>query len=934
MVTPWALDIAYRCTRLGYDGVRQDHWTFAIMPTEVRQIRVFISSPSDVQKERSLIKETIEDASRRYEKQKISFMPIMWETHVSSDIGQDGQSIINEKIGKYDIYIGLMGERFGAKTARSEAGTLEEFEFAINQKDKGEVARVTFLFKNVDLSIGALNANSISQLQKVVEFRKRLQGIGIYREFTTDVELVREIENILYEESLNYIPVSANPLSQQTLIYDSSSAELAISAEFFRETLTRIDEYVLPGEASIILFDDIWIDPEFKDVFGEKSDRVYRDKRVSYSNFLNDAINGSSFLLYGPEKSGRSTTLMKLFRDAFSHGLVPVLIQRNDISSPDPAKISRKISNLLLDQYSNIDINVIRGQFKERLLIIFDDVDESVLDKKNTINAMKSCLEMAKCAVFSSSLVFALHDLVAAPNASLLASVIKYEFRSLSPAKRYQMVEKWCEHFRKNNSNEEIIRSEIEDKRRIIESVFRTNIVPKTPHIVLILLQAINSNQHDALLKSSSIRYYKFLIDASILKNIPRELADTAYTFLPEIAWLLHESSNGGISRQRLREFGHSVEIERDIPSARFHFLIDRLKDTGVLEEINSSVQFRHQYAYLFFLGQYIANQISEPWAIQKIKDLCESIHLQESANTLKFISFHSNVPLIQELLLRNMRQVTERIEPFSLEIDALSSINSLLDTAPKHLIDMAKIAEDRQLRLEKLETDENTNDHHGANDTTKNLDEDSKAFSTVLSSIEVLGDITKAHYARFSGDQKRLIIKESFDAGMKITTLLFDTFDESLEQLLEIVRDFADRIDAKKDLKRKEREVREIIFSVVTGFFVFMTEKIAGFVSDENLEMTFQRLSQSSKSLTDRYLSFAAKLDVLPDFPIDDLRELKKETNNNFFATRAVQLLVAHRLELRPVHGMERLQQICDAASIEMRPVLTAQLGRSTPQG
>ena len=91
---------------------------------------VFISSPSDLSKERFEIKEIIENFETG---DNIELKPILWEKDVPITSGVKPQTfIINKLLSGSDLLIGLFGSRFGTPGEEYDSGTVEEIEIFIN----------------------------------------------------------------------------------------------------------------------------------------------------------------------------------------------------------------------------------------------------------------------------------------------------------------------------------------------------------------------------------------------------------------------------------------------------------------------------------------------------------------------------------------------------------------------------------------------------------------------------------------------------------------------------------------------------------------------------------------------------------------------------------------------------------------------------------
>lgn len=102
---------------------------------------------------------------------------LKWETHSHAAIGTDAQSVINAQIpSDYDIFVGLMGSKFGTPTSRFGSGTEEEFERARQrfESDPGSI-EVMFYFKDVPFTP---NLADLEEIRKVLEFREKISGHG------------------------------------------------------------------------------------------------------------------------------------------------------------------------------------------------------------------------------------------------------------------------------------------------------------------------------------------------------------------------------------------------------------------------------------------------------------------------------------------------------------------------------------------------------------------------------------------------------------------------------------------------------------------------------------------------------------------------------------------------------------------------------------
>jgi hypothetical protein len=173
--------------------------------------KCFISSPRDCQKEREACQTVIENINNGLAKHLgINFETFMWENDVLPDIGRNGQEIIDESVNKanYDIFIGIMKNRFGNPTKTAGSGTEHEFNEAMERKinDIKRLPRVLLFFGKELIDPEIFDAD---QYQKVRAFKSKMRPNGIYIEFG-DIESFKTI----LKEKLELFIKDHSPLDQ------------------------------------------------------------------------------------------------------------------------------------------------------------------------------------------------------------------------------------------------------------------------------------------------------------------------------------------------------------------------------------------------------------------------------------------------------------------------------------------------------------------------------------------------------------------------------------------------------------------------------------------------------------------------------------------------------------------------------------------------
>jgi hypothetical protein len=153
---------------------------------ETRKIfTCFISSPGDCNEERDFCLRVIKELDNGFAKHfGIGLETFMWEYDVLPDMGRNGQEIIDEYIKKsnYDMFIGIMKNRFGHPTKKAGSGTEHEFKDALERKKNNQkgLPRIVFFFgkENVDP-----DKFDFEQYNKVKGFKSSISSEGLYVDY-------------------------------------------------------------------------------------------------------------------------------------------------------------------------------------------------------------------------------------------------------------------------------------------------------------------------------------------------------------------------------------------------------------------------------------------------------------------------------------------------------------------------------------------------------------------------------------------------------------------------------------------------------------------------------------------------------------------------------------------------------------------------------
>jgi Domain of unknown function (DUF4062) len=161
------------------------------------RIKVFVSSPSDVRRERKKCGAVIQELNTTLRvllpDKDVQLDLLRWETDTHPDLTDEPQAVVDAQIPtNYDIFLGIMWARFGTPTSSAGSGTESEFEAARRGwEKKRKPSHLLFYFcdDNIPPTV------DVTQLAAVQEFRDKLNQLGLvgsYKNHTVFADILRK----------------------------------------------------------------------------------------------------------------------------------------------------------------------------------------------------------------------------------------------------------------------------------------------------------------------------------------------------------------------------------------------------------------------------------------------------------------------------------------------------------------------------------------------------------------------------------------------------------------------------------------------------------------------------------------------------------------------------------------------------------------------
>ena len=349
------------------------------MTKVIEQVRIFISSPSDVSEERAAALKVIEELNQTLcESLGLNLFPLTWEHNTFPSVGDYSQDVINKQIGEYDIFVGIMAHRFGTPTPIAGSGTEEEFNIAY---DNRENTQIMFFFKDKEVKASMLD---IEQYQKVKEFKKKIVKQGVYfKEFSEQFE--NFFKNSLTQYLTNkYIKKNREQIIDSKDTHKTNALNLNFDNYYHRmyEEFSNINLLAVPN--SQFKLKDIYVSQSLV----KRDDFESERETIKINKFPVELIKTyKKLLITDTAGMGKSTILKFMFLDLIDNNIkdvgIPIFIELNRLNKEHTILIEIQ-EELNLSKDSEKDL-LLRSIQKGGFIFFLDGYDEISISDRNEV---------------------------------------------------------------------------------------------------------------------------------------------------------------------------------------------------------------------------------------------------------------------------------------------------------------------------------------------------------------------------------------------------------------------------------------------------------------------------------------------------------------------------------------------------------------------
>lgn len=535
--------------------------------------KCFIASPSDTKQQRDICDKVLERLNNNLGEQ-LNFRAESkkWEKNARPSFGKDGQDVINSQLlNDYQVFIGIMWNKFGTPTPRAGSGTEEEFLHAYNRYIKQEDVEILMYFNKEKTDPDSID---LEQLQKVRDFKEKVAELGgLFKTF----EGTEEFEDLIYDNLHSYFV--------QKLGKNSGNEDLKDEAEKLKKIAQKETVQLLLNtrlENSLCTFAGqpfVWIDPIIgtSNEISENPDENFKDK-VGVKDLIQSPYN---LIIKAPPQFGLTSLSHYMIKEAWTQNKTWIYldakkVKRNAVKKNVEKELDRlkiednNIECIVLDEWIVSETGSMKllknlsSEFPNSIILVMQTIDDSHFVSENNEETIDRHFEV--------------HHLLALPRTEIRKVVSAY-------------------------NNEIHIGEENLVLNKVIGDLDTLNI-HRTPLNCLTILKVSEKYFDESPVnRTKMLEMVLFVLfdlgEIPTYKSKP-DLKDCEYVLGKFCAEII-KSKNTDFSRDKfltkIKAFCHEKLIDLEVD-----FMFDILYNNGIITKFGDSFKFRASY-WIYYFG-------------------------------------------------------------------------------------------------------------------------------------------------------------------------------------------------------------------------------------------------------------------------------------------------------------------------------------------
>lgn len=661
-----------------------------------------------------------------------------------------------------------------------------------------------------------------------------------------------------------------------------------------------------------ILLDDVYIYPNLKDLqVRDKNGHKFRNTVIESSTlFIKNQEN--KVVLVGEEKSGKTALCKKLFSYYFNSGDVPIYLQGKSIKTSSIEEIEKFIKKVFASQYNIKEIQEFDQLDYKKKVIIIDDLHKSPLNSKYRTKFIHNLCQKYDRVIITVNDFYRMEDLASNSSKEYSLQFKHFEIMQFGHLLRSRLINRWNNLGREEYLEEKDLIRENDRIKQIIDKIIGKNLVPSYPFFLLTMLQSNEIHLSHNLSNSTYGYYYSVLITTALSKiNLNNEEIDAYNNYLTELAYCFFSKNITQITNEDFRlfhkEFCTKYDIEPDYNENKNMLII-----ASILDEYDENYCFTYDFIYYYYVGSYLARNLSDPNIRKQISEMCKRIYREEFANIIMFLTHLSKDPFIVEEIIKQGQEIFSEFPVATLEKHTLV-VNDLLDEIPKLVLERREISKTREDKLILEDEAEMINGHNDAsNEKDFNFDDDVSQLDNIsklnlaFKTIEIMGQILKNYYGSHIGPVKLDLCSEAYMIGLRALNSFCSVLEDNRENLVELIESIQleEGLNEPEKIKKNAKKTVFMFYLLICYSFIKKTAEAVGF---EKLLPTFEKILAGNNTTAVSLIDISIKLDFFKGLPISEIKKLKERYKDNVLAETILQYLVLNYIYMFPTTEQDK---------------------------
>lgn len=675
---------------------------------------------------------------------------------------------------------------------------------------------------------------------------------------------------------------------------------------------------------------DVYIHPDMKvlniDETAENSSFV-----ETSSNYLENMSNVKHTIIYGAETSGKTSLLQMLQLKYKKDEFIPLYIDYIDFELNDYKK--EKLKKLILKTFKK------QYQQDTKTTTAFEQLDKNKIvllidnfEKINLNSEYKAVLLENIKSLFYENIIITAHENLKLEGttegelATTLKSWAHYYILPFGHKLRHKFIKNWIHLGQEHSIEKKDLLLQTKDKAEMVDKTIGHNFVPAYPIYIMTLLQAMTTNDSNDLSKSSYAHYYNYLILDNLKKTgekMDPKTLNTIFGFTSTLAFEIFEKKNYLFSENFIIDF-YTKYCQRIRVSPSFN-VIDTLKKSSIIIEIDNNLKFTHNFIYYYFVAEYFREHYDKEKMQEIIYKMIKRMYRTEFANILMFIIHLSpKEPIINRIIDESMQILNDEQEFQFLkdEVKTLTSTIKIEVIEHDNTTTVEENHEDNLERKEKADTYEkkiNKQDRDEADydETIKQLN----LFGVInlaFKMIEIQGEIIKNYSGTLEGEIKYNLITGTHSIGLRTLKAMVSLFENEHDL---IVKEISKIIKKKKHITddKKQEDINSFIFSLASNISTNVITKIAKATASKDLvDLNKEIIDEDRDNISKQLIEQAQVLDFDNGLNIKSIENIYKqyEQDKNVFSTSVLKKLVLEHLYMFDIK-FDKRQSVCKKLKI-----------------